>query len=532
MRRELRGIGVALLLIAATTLVGVLLRHYVGILRGAVLYLVPIMIAGYQLGTIPALVTAVAGVILSGYLYFSPLYSFRIASPQEALNLLLFMVVAVVISHLSSQAKKHTTIARKREREMSDLYAFSRRLAVAQSAAEIFTAIQNHLANLVQRKVVLLDAAETGHTADVPDPVRAQLTCDKQERGAERIVDDGGGNLWLIRPVSPKAPDLGSIAVDLGNASGEELTDMRGRIGDALADAAATLERLDVARALNEVKIRSETELLREALIGSVSHELRTPLASILGAATVLSNTPALAADQRLLELAGVVRDEAERLNSDIQNLLDATTISRQQVRPKPQWVEPVDIVNAALEHRQRRLAGHPVALDLDSNLAIVRVDPAQVKQALSQILDNAAKYSPDGAPIRVTAQAREQTIVLSVHDSGAGLTDDEKLRVGERFFRGARHAASSSGSGLGLWVANAFIRANGGSVEVESDGAGAGTTVSIRLPTSPEPRSLEALPAEWMPAGPLPSEAVAAEARSTRAKKGEPAPAEASVDD
>ena len=226
------------------------------------------------------------------------------------------------------------------------------------------------------------------------------------------------------------------------------------------------------------------------------------------------------------------MRDEAERLNSDIQNLLDATTITRQQVRPKPQWVEPVDIVNAALEHRRRRLAGHPVTLDLDSNLPIVRVDPAQVEQALSQILDNAAKYSPDGAPIRVTAKAREQTIVLSVHDSGTGLTEEEKLRVGERFFRGPRHAANSSGSGLGLWVANAFIGANGGSVDVESEGAGQGTTVSIRLPLSPEPASLEAVSADSMPAHPLPAAPVSAEALSMKPKRDEPVPMEASVDE
>ena len=213
--------------------------------------------------------------------------------------------------------------------------------------------------------------------------------------------------------MSPKTPDFGSVAVDLGNVSGEALADMRQRIDDALADAAATLERLDVARALNEAKMRSETELLREALIGSVSHELRTPLASILGAATILSNAPALAGDERLHALTGVVRDEAERLNNDIQNLLDATTISSQQVRPKLQWIEPVDIVNAAVEHRKRRLAGHPVTLDLDSNLPIVRADPAQVEQALMQILDNAAKYSNDGAPIRVAARPNGHAVVL-----------------------------------------------------------------------------------------------------------------------
>ena len=143
-----------------------------------------------------------------------------------------------------------------------------------------------------------------------------------------------------------------------------------------------------------------------------------------------------------------MVRDEAERLNIDIQNLLDATTISRQQVRPKLQWVEPVDIVNAAFEHRRRRLSGYPVTFDLHSNLPIVHVDPAQVEQALVQIIDNAAKYSPAGSPIRVAAHPNGQTVMLSVHDSGSGLTTEEKRQVGGRFFRGPRHKVTTSGSG------------------------------------------------------------------------------------
>jgi two-component system sensor histidine kinase KdpD len=527
MRRELRGLFAALLMIVATTLIAVFLRHYAGILRGSVLYLVPVMLLGYNYGVIPALITAVAGVVLSGYLYFAQLYSFRVASPQEILNFLLFMIVAVVVSHLSSSAKRHITIARKREREMSDLYAFSRRLAAAPSASEIFVAIQNHLANLVQRKVVLLGAAEAGNADDVPERVRAQVNRVEQNEGTERTVDDGNGNIWLIRRVSRKTPDFGMVAVDLGNVSGEALADVRGRIDDVLADAAATLERLDVGRALDEAKMRSETELLREALIGSVSHELRTPLASILGAATILSNAPALAADSRLHELAGVVRDEAERLNADIQNLLDATTISRQQVRPKPQWVEPVDIVNAAIEHRRRRLAGHPVTLDLDSNLPIVHADPAQVEQALVQILDNAAKYSPEAAPIRVTARADAHTAVLAVHDCGSGVTGEEKMQICERFFRGSRQAATTSGSGLGLWIANAFVTANGGELEVESEGADRGTTVSIRLPGLPEPKSAEPSSIESGPPEPI-----SAAPAGTQALTGVPAPLEVSVDE
>jgi two-component system sensor histidine kinase KdpD len=226
--------------------------------------------------------------------------------------------------------------------------------------------------------------------------------------------------------------------------------------------------------------------LLREALIGSVSHELRTPLASILGAATVLSQSPAVAGNARLTSLAGVVRDEAERLNNDIQNLLDATRISREQIKPRMEWIEPSDIVNSALERRKRRLNGHTVSLDLDSNLPFIYVDPVLIEQAFVQMVDNAAKYSPSGSTITVAAKRNGHGLVLSVRDDGVGLTDEESAQLGDRFFRGARHASTTSGSGLGLWIAKAFVGANGGKIEADSPGVNLGTTIDIKLPVAP----------------------------------------------
>jgi two-component system sensor histidine kinase KdpD len=105
------------------------------------------------------------------------------------------------------------------------------------------------------------------------------------------------------------------------------------------------------------------------------------------------------------------------------------------------------------------------------------------VEQAFGQIVDNAAKYSPPGSPITVAAKRNGRDVVLSVHDEGVGLTAQENAQLGERFFRGARHAATTSGSGLGLWIAKAFVTANGGKIEAASAGADQGTTVSIHLP-------------------------------------------------
>jgi len=487
LRRELRGSVIALGMVAVTTVVVYALTQSLEVRRGSVLYLLPVLLAGWHLGLIPALVAAVAGVLWSGYFFFSPYYSFYLSRPNEILNLLLFMVVAVVTSHLANSMKQQTELAKKREKEVGNLYAFSRRLAAASSAADIYRAIEEHLASLVQRKVVLFGAAADGQAkpeqAAFSQRLHGAIADVQAGRTLATTVDDGAGDIWLIRRVSQKNADFGVIAIDLGSVPPDAIEEVRERVDDVLSDAAATLERLDVARALNEAKMRSETELLREALIGSVSHELRTPLASILGAATVLSKSDAIAKDERLASLAGVVRDEADRLNNEIQNLLDATRISREQIRPRQEWIEPQDIVNAALERRRRRLSTHHVSLDMETNLPFIYVDPVLVEQAFGQVVDNAAKYSPPGSPITVAAKRNGHDLVLSVRDRGLGLTAQENAQIGERFFRGARHAAATSGSGLGLWIAKAFVSANGGKLEAASAGAGLGTTVSIHLP-------------------------------------------------
>ena len=179
------------------------------------------------------------------------------------------------------------------------------------------------------------------------------------------------------------------------------------------------------------------------------------------------------------------VRDEAERLNNDIQNLLDATRISSDGIKPHIEWADPEDIVNSAVERCRNRLADRRVVLNLPPDLPLIHVDPVLVQQALVQIFDNAVKYSHAGSQISVAARARDGRMILSVSDEGAGLTAAEQTKIWDRFARGERHAATTSGSGLGLWIANAFIAANGGKINAVSDGPGMGTTMAIELPVT-----------------------------------------------
>jgi len=382
-------------------------------------------------------------------------------------------------------------IANRREDHIRDLYAFSRRLGVAHEAADIFQAIQEHLSSVLGRKVVLFGAppggaakAQSFGTAGIPDTVRdAVRSIGNGKENHARVLDDGTGNLWLVRALSPSTLDYGVIAVDLGNVARESEHDIRQRIEAHLADATATLEHLGIASAIADARMRAETNRFREALIGSVSHELRTPLASILGATTVLCGAPAVQREGRLLELASVAREEAERLNNDIQRLLDASRISSEGVQPKFEWTEPIDIVNSALQRSRNRLSDHVVEVSSTDELPILYVDSALVEQALGQVIDNAGKYSNAGSTVRIEGRCDNGHVVISVKDQGSGVSAEDQPKIGERFFRSKRHLSTTTGAGLGLWIANAFLAANGGKLDVTSDGEGYGTVVSIRLP-------------------------------------------------
>lgn len=234
---------------------------------------------------------------------------------------------------------------------------------------------------------------------------------------------------------------------------------------------------------------QDEIDRLREALIGSVSHELRTPLASILGASSVISGSPAVKNDERLSTLANVVREEADRLNHDIQNLLDATRISSEGIRPRTLWIDPADIVNTAIERRRRILSSHKIEVKFADALPLFQGDAVLIDQAIGQTLSNAAKYSPAGTAIAVEVAQRNAMIEIRVIDQGAGMSGEELERYGERFYRGPRHAQTTTGSGLGTWIAKAFIEASGGTVTPRSEGPGHGCTVIIKLPIPVQPQ-------------------------------------------
>lgn len=235
---------------------------------------------------------------------------------------------------------------------------------------------------------------------------------------------------------------------------------------------------------LGEARLKAQSEALREALLNSVSHDLQTPLASILGSATALETLGEHGDPRARRELAAMVREEAERLASYIDSVLDLTRIRAGQLAPRLELVELADIVNGALRRKEKALAAHPLTVELPSDLPMLRLDLFLMEHALANVLDNAAKYSPAGTGISLAARRERSEVVLEIADGGRGIPAAELDRVFDAFYRGSAHdGRPASGSGLGLAICRAFVEANGGRVSVLSAGPARGTRVRIALP-------------------------------------------------
>ena len=455
-----------------------------------IVYLIPVIIAATRWGTWPAIVAAITGAAAADFFFFPPYYSFRLDDPQAIVDLLVFLLVALVGGDLASRVRHETETLRRREKEIQYLYEFSRRLAACFTVSDLISAIQDYLSGTLGRHTAFfLSASDRSFplapTAAIPERVKESAASMMRKIGprSSTVWDDPTRSLWLLREVASENTTHGVIAVNIGGDSRIVIDTRTRRVEAILAEASLTLQRLDIGGAMEEAALLLKDQLLRDAFHGNLSHELRSPLAAIRGSASVLESMASIRNEDRAHSLVEAITDEVERLDGFIGNLLNATRVSASDVRPHLECADPRDIVNASIRRRARQLAAHNVNIRFDDDLPMINVDSALVEEACGQLLENAAKYSPSGSTISVNTRAVQGHVILSVSDQGVGITPDEQQQLGRRSFRSQRHQATIPGSGLGFWIASTFIKANEGSIEIVSGGKGQGTTASIILP-------------------------------------------------
>jgi two-component system sensor histidine kinase KdpD len=440
-RSTVTGLLVAMLAVAATTGVIYALRPHVPVLSTGVLYLLAVLLVSSTWGLWLGLITAVASAAAFNFFHIPPTGRFTIIESGDWIALIVFFVAAVVVSAFADKARARADEAELRGRE-------------ATLAAEIALLILGPETDALDRA-----AARIGEAFGLGEVslVDGWIDSDPQRRAIPLIA---GGDR------------VGTILIDRHTRPGqlERLLPALGALMDARRRRAVLEEQEIETQALR----RSDT--LKTALLRAVSHDLRSPLTAVRAAAGGI-DSPTVDPEQRH-ELAEVIRGETDRLTTLVEDLLDLSRLESGTATPRPEPSSVEEVVDAAVSSPSLRSAHVDVQLPRD--LPAVLVDPAQLERVVSNLVENAVRYSSNGAAVAVRADVSSGRLHLRITDHGPGIASNELERIFEPFYR-SRDAAGH-GSGLGLAIAKGFIEGNGGRIWARSL-PGQGSTFTIDLP-------------------------------------------------
>ncbi len=485
-------------------MVGALLDQFLDVRNLALVFLMAVLTSAVMHGLRPALYSSVLGSLAFNFFFLPPRYTFTISDPESVLALFFFFGVAIIASNLTATVQRQAAAARHRARTTEDLYLFSKKLAGTGTLDDVLWATAFQLASMLKVRVVLLlpddgtIAVKAGYppddTLDDADIAAARWAWD-HNHAAGRGADTLPGAKRLYVPLRTGRSAVGVIGLDSDRRDGPLLTPEQQRLLDALADQAAlAIERIQLVGDVDRARLAVEADRLRSALLTSISHDLKTPLAAILGAAGTLRDyLDSMTAEDRA-DLLSTIVDESERLNRFIANLLDMTRIGSGAMEPNSAMYFIEDIAGSALRRSAKILVHHQTQVQIAADLPMVRVDPVLLEQVFFNLLDNAAKYAPEGTTISIRSWANPYNVFVEVADEGPGIPGDDLERVFDTFYRVRKGDQVRAGTGLGLSICRGFVEAMGGTVTAANPIDRAGAAFTIRLPRAIDTPSMEDL--------------------------------------
>ena len=478
--------------------IGLLIKQFIAVQSISLVFLTAVLAAAIAWGLWPSMFVAVLSMLAYNFFFLPPLYTFTIADPENVLALFFFLIVAVIVSNITARARSQIMTARSRAKTTAELYAFSRKVAGIGAIDDLLWATAFQISSMLNVRTVLLLPAQEGEGLDVAsgyppedhleaaDMAAARWTWE-HNRAAGRGADTLPGGKRLFLPLRTGSGPVGVIGIDR-DAPGPLLTPDERRLLDALCDqAAVAIERISLAKGLDQARVLAETERLRAALLTSISHDLRTPLASILGTVSSLRSFPEKYGTTEREELLATLQEEAERLNRFVANLLDMTRLESGAIELKVELIDVAEIVGAALQRAGNVVAGHRVEVDIEAGLPMLRLDAVLFEQVLFNLLDNAAKYSPAGSRIDVRAKRDGEFVKIEIVDEGPGIPPADFERIFDKFYRVQAQDRRRAGTGLGLAICRGFVEALGGWIVARNRRDRSGAVLTIRMPVVPE---------------------------------------------
>jgi two-component system, OmpR family, sensor histidine kinase KdpD len=422
------------------------------------IYLLAVLEVAIRRGEVAALATAVLSVLTLNYLFITPRYRLGIAHTQDVVELVVFLVAAVVVGRLAAagrqraaEAESRARLAAAREREATLLAEVASAILVGQSLDAQLESIGARVANATGASHIRVTLEP------VPSPQPHELAVRLQSRARRvwlYISDDGAWDRSQLERISEPVGRLIDVAVER----------------ERLAERAA------------ETEAARRAEVARTAVLHAISHDLRSPLTAITTAGSALRSVAVSEAERS--ELIDVIEGEGARLAKLVDDLLDLSKIEAGAVAPQADWCDLHDVVASAAAALRIE---HPIEFAVPVDLPLVRADAAQLERVFSNLIENAVKFSPPQSPVRISGGAATGRVTVRVTDAGRGIPVQQRSRVFEPFFRG--RGDRGTGSGLGLAICRGFVEANGGRILLQT-GADRGTSFAVSFPVTRQPGS------------------------------------------
>ncbi len=440
----------------------------------ALTFLLVVLLLASRWGLTVAITTAVVATLAFNYYFLPPLHTFTISDPQNWIALLAFLTSAIVASRLSERARRETQNATRRRKEVERLYSLSQQLLATDNVMELLNSIPQYVREAFGLKAaaMYLPKRKEVYRTGVDHPELSQEQLESVSGRGELVVDEERQLCFV--PLRIGVRPVGSLGLEGAILSRETLE----AVGSLIA---ISIERAGAVETLTRAEAARESEKLRSALLDSVTHEFRTPLTSIKASVTTLLS-PAKIDLEGQKELLTVIDEETDRLNRLVGEAAEMAQLDAQQVELRRETYNVRQVVEATLEKSKPVLAGREVKLHLPETLPLVRIDVERIAEVLVQLLENAAKYSPPGTPITISAEPSGKMVNLSVADRGPGIDDMEQSLIFEKFYRGRDLRYRVQGTGMGLAIAKAIVEAHGGNIGVTSQ-LGSGSVFHFTVP-------------------------------------------------
>ena len=430
----------------------------------ALSYVLAVVVSAAAGGLVAGLVASVCSFLALNFSFTPPLHTFAVEETADLVALAVFLAVSATVGTMLSRVLEQRARAERREREARLLHHLGTRLRSGVPTEEVLRSLAGSVRDL-------FDLARCEIDSELAEgPLVAERPGGHSEGGREEVI-----------PITVQDRELGRI-VAVPNGTHPVLTsEERGVIQTLATQIALAIDGVRLGSEAEEARLEAETNRLRAALFSSVTHDLRTPLASITASVSSLleDGSPLKGADRR--ELLETIDEEAGRLNRVIGNLMDLSRMRAGAVMPSKSPTAVDELIEGVIARSGSLLKDHPIRLMLRENLPEIPLDLVQIDQAMTNVLENAARFTPAGKQITVAAARWRDGVQIRIADRGPGIPKEEREHVFEPFVRGE----SSSGTGLGLAIARAIVEAHGGTILV-TDEPGGGAAVVIELPERP----------------------------------------------